>query len=430
MIGLAIRFAGGRYHATPWGTHVNEAAVEWPPSPWRLLRALVSAWHRTAPEVPAEEVQDLLDGLAAPPRYRLPAAEPAHTRHYMPDGQHRRDVALTQGLVFDAFLRIRPEEPLLALWDMELSAPRTALLRRLAAGVTYLGRSESWCDVEVVESGWDDADVRPVHGSLDADREVVRLLGVTQPLDLRILEVSTATLQGGRQKRRDPPGARWLRYSRPRGWSRPRPRRRPRGSAASAQVVLWALEGAPLPLLTRVADVVRAVRDAIRLAETEGTGRLRVIAYPSELHVRPVRLDRVALWAERRLNGRELDIACGLGPFRMQGMAGALTPLLLRSGRAEDIGGPVFGHGRVWRSITPLVAWRPAGSRSGIAECVAALMDQHGVRVIGPADGPVPWLDFRQGAAVGARVTFPDPVIGPLVARRQRPGFGLFLREA
>jgi hypothetical protein len=31
MIGIAITFPTGRFHATPWGRHVNEAAQEWPP---------------------------------------------------------------------------------------------------------------------------------------------------------------------------------------------------------------------------------------------------------------------------------------------------------------------------------------------------------------------------------------------------------------
>jgi CRISPR-associated protein Csb2 len=46
MLALAIRFPAGRFHATPWGRHVNEGAAEWPPSPWRLLRALVATWKR------------------------------------------------------------------------------------------------------------------------------------------------------------------------------------------------------------------------------------------------------------------------------------------------------------------------------------------------------------------------------------------------
>ena len=46
MLAIRFLFPAGRYHATPWGRHVNEADVEWPPSPWRLLRALIATWHR------------------------------------------------------------------------------------------------------------------------------------------------------------------------------------------------------------------------------------------------------------------------------------------------------------------------------------------------------------------------------------------------
>ncbi len=35
---IKLTFPAGRYHATPWGRHVNEGVAEWPPSPWRLLR--------------------------------------------------------------------------------------------------------------------------------------------------------------------------------------------------------------------------------------------------------------------------------------------------------------------------------------------------------------------------------------------------------
>jgi hypothetical protein len=425
VTGLAIRFVAGRYHATPWGTHVNEAAVEWPPSPWRLLRALVSAWHRTAPDAPAADVRDLLDALAEPPRYRLPDAAPAHTRHYMPDGEHRREVSLSQGLVFDAFLRVAPSEPVVVSWGAELTADRAALLRRLAAGVTYLGRAESWCDLEVVESGWDDADVLPLEADLPADREAMRLLGVSRPVDLELLEVSTAELQGGRQKRRDPPGARWLRYSRAREWARRRRRRRDHGRQVAAEAVLWALDGSQLPLLTRVEDVVRAVHEQLRLAD------VRVVAYPSATRAHPVRLDRVALWAGRGLARWELDRACGLGPFRVAGMAGSLTPLLLRFGPASEIGGPLFGPGRVWQSVTPTVAWRPAlggAPPGGIEERIAALVGHPDVGVR-PAAGPVRWLEFRQGGAVGAHLEFATPVVGPVLASGQRRGFGVFLKE-
>ncbi|MFH1303100.1 MAG: type I-U CRISPR-associated protein Csb2, partial [Planctomycetota bacterium] len=45
MIAIEMKFPTGKLHATPWGRHVNEGAVEWPPSPWRFLRALLAVWH-------------------------------------------------------------------------------------------------------------------------------------------------------------------------------------------------------------------------------------------------------------------------------------------------------------------------------------------------------------------------------------------------
>ncbi len=37
MLAIALRFPLGRFHATPWGRHVNEGAPEWPPSPWHAV---------------------------------------------------------------------------------------------------------------------------------------------------------------------------------------------------------------------------------------------------------------------------------------------------------------------------------------------------------------------------------------------------------
>ena len=432
MIGLAIRFAGGRYHATPWGAHVNEALVEWPPSPWRLLRALVSAWHRTAPEVPAAEVRDLLDALAAPPRYQLPPAAAGHTRHYMPDGDHRREVRLTQDLVFDTFLRIAPEDPVVALWPAELAPSQAALLRRLARGVTYLGRSESWCDVEVVEGDANVADVGLAGETVPDGLEVVRLLGIERPVDLAVLEVSTADRQGAPQKRRALPVTLWLRYARPRDWARRRPRRRVRSDAPVAQAVVWALDGRPTPLLTRVEEVVRTVRGLVGLRQTEATGTLRVLAYPSDPDGAPVRVDRVVLWAERGLSARDLDRACRLGPFTVPDVGAVQTPLLLRIVRRDDLDEldrRLFGPARVWSSITPLVPWAPPGSGASVRERVAELLGRPGVSVLGPAEGRVRWVEFRRDGAIGARIQLPAPAAGPVVAARQRPGFGLFLAE-
>lgn len=442
MIALALRFQAGQYHATPWGTHVNEGAVEWPPSCWRLLRALASSWHRTAPDVGAESVTALLDALAGPPSYRLPDAVPGHTRHYMPGGGHRRDAGregLDQSLVLDAFLDLDPTDPLLAVWDVSLQADELDLLRRLAASVTYVGRAESWCDVEVVEEPDADVGVRPVNGREVTDgNHVVRLLVPDRPLDLGALEVTTGTLQSGRQKRRDPPGASWVHYMMPPPRTRPVPRRPARSSRPPAQAVLWALDGRPPPLLTAVGSVVREARAALRLRATERTGELHLLAYPSDAASRPARIDRLALWAEGGLDERDLERACRLGPFTSGEATGPLVPLLLGFGSPAELGGPLFGPARVWRSITPLtlsspVRLRDRGQEDGasVEDLIRAVLPDGRVpRSLGPTVGPARWLDFGQrGGALGVRVEYPEPVEGPMIASRQPPGLGLFLGE-
>src|ERR1700737_2688595 len=105
MVNLAFRFPGGRYHATPWGNHVNEGLVEWPPSPWRIIRALIATgfsklgWR----EAPAE-ARELVDALSsALPEYRLPEAIASHTRHFMPTDSRKPE---DRAKVFDAFAYI------------------------------------------------------------------------------------------------------------------------------------------------------------------------------------------------------------------------------------------------------------------------------------------------------------------------------------
>ena len=62
-ITLKLTFPAGRYHATPWGRHVNEGVPEWPPSPWRLLRALVAVWKRACPDLPEPVSHGVVAGL-------------------------------------------------------------------------------------------------------------------------------------------------------------------------------------------------------------------------------------------------------------------------------------------------------------------------------------------------------------------------------
>ncbi len=148
MTVLELSFPAGRYHATPWGRHVNEGAVEWPPSPWRIVRALIATWHlraRNDNEIPESSVRALVEALSQQPVFRLPPATTSHTRHYMP-GRGK-----DKPKVFDTFIQVADKELVLVAWDVDLPPEQLAALKLLAERLGYLGRAESLVQARVLE---------------------------------------------------------------------------------------------------------------------------------------------------------------------------------------------------------------------------------------------------------------------------------------
>lgn len=148
MIGFEFRFTSGTYHATPWQRHVNEADVEWPPSPWRVLRALIATWYRKAgyslyPESTFREIIEVL--CTELPVYQLPQVTHSNSRHYMPAGSNT-------SLVFDGFLRIDSKDSIRMAWpNLVLSKDQLSVLEFLTSRLSYLGRAESWVEATVIQ---------------------------------------------------------------------------------------------------------------------------------------------------------------------------------------------------------------------------------------------------------------------------------------
>ena len=150
---LVLRFPGGRYHATPPGHHVNEGIVEWPPSPWRLARALLACGYATQhwEEVPAAG-RRLIDALCGClPEYRLPPAALGHSRHYMPMAVFDKGREKTT-LVLDTFADVGDGE-LWVRWPTTIDSEVNALFTSLVEHLGYLGRSESWVVGRTVSDG-------------------------------------------------------------------------------------------------------------------------------------------------------------------------------------------------------------------------------------------------------------------------------------
>jgi CRISPR-associated protein Csb2 len=161
---ISIRFLTGRAHLHHWHAHHSDGKVDWPPSPWRLLRALVAVagtgltslpepLDETLPDtpddaLPVSRLAAVLAALSAPPRIWLPRTSGGHTRQFLP----MKDKA-SGSAVFDSFATVSKDTPIVFEWP-EIDIPRDEpcfidlqlLLRRL----TYFGRAESWCEASAL----------------------------------------------------------------------------------------------------------------------------------------------------------------------------------------------------------------------------------------------------------------------------------------
>jgi CRISPR-associated protein Csb2 len=294
MIGVALRFPAGRFHATPWGRHVNEGAPEWPPSPWRFLRSLVATWKRKLDDqITQPDAQAILTQLLEPPVPVLPKASTGHARHYMPWFKKGPD---DRTLVFDAFVAVPRDAEIMMIWPSAvLPEAQQSQLALLLAHLNFLGRAESWCEARLLteaetEQATNRVNCRPVNGqALRPDQELERVLCADGESALANTAFSQTvprkvrgkTVQGikrsapaydpdwhlcaemlwlHKERWSDPPGSRWVQYARCRDCFKIEPVCRHPASGHRVQVARFALDSAVLPLVTDTLPVAEAAR--------------------------------------------------------------------------------------------------------------------------------------------------------------------------
>jgi len=194
MLILEFRFPGGRFHATPWDSDVNEGLVEWPPSPYRLVRALVSTAFMRVREFDEVVLRRLITKLASDlPSYQLPRGTLAHTRHYVPSGEAKTGFEWKREKLFDTFVHVEADGVLRVVHPhVELDDTERALLDELLARTSYLGRAESWIEA-CVSDEWDGVvDAWPQRAREDdAHVDVIRLLAPGTDDDVARLRLET-----------------------------------------------------------------------------------------------------------------------------------------------------------------------------------------------------------------------------------------------
>jgi len=420
---LSIQFLTGRYHATPWDHQVNEGVVEWPPSPWRISRALVSAYYRL-PEQPDRTLMlQLLSKLAnQSPSYALPEHTAAHTRHYMPISKEGK---ATTTKVFDTFYALpggamSSEATIHVVWfEVELSQPEQQLLRQLCHQVSYLGRAESWVEMQVVAESklcnatpLKDEAVNPKAERLKvlAPLTVEGLQGFQAalavlpkpkkgkakwkaPADiLEALELDIANLHG--QSWNGIPGTRWVRYE-----LEPIKRQSPRSQPAQGEsptFARFALSSNVLPKLTEAVSLGERFRQALMARSKDAAGQADSIFIgrnPNEVDEegksKPAEGHQHAWYLPEANQRGEIDhvVVYAAGGFQEQAIAALcqltkvwgtegfdVQTVLVSLGRTENYSSEkpqpgcslLIGKSRKWQSLTPLVLPRhPKRDRRG-----------------------------------------------------------------
>jgi CRISPR-associated protein Csb2 len=470
---LAFRFPLGRYHANPWDRAVNEGASEWPPSPWRILRALIATWYTRWPDLPAAEIDPVLEALASPPAYRAPPTGPGHTRHYLPGPGHRTAETGSTDLTLDPFLAIGKQGELLVRWDTGLPAGQREVLAKLAELIPYLGRSESVCQGRLL--GTDEDPVpdgtwwRP--GAAGSTR--TRLLVPVRPFDRTVLEATTAGVR--KQKRTVPPGTTWVTYARGNPEPEPDARRPGRRSVPLPTAIRFAVAGrAPVQLSNSVLIADEAHRVAARCLEKAGIPDARrrqimgtrgaatghdhahwvPIAEPGE----SASVHALLVYVPHGLEPAEIGAIIAAG--KISGKRGGADGyevrglpeqrLLFQAAGQVQVVAPELvapaGAAR-WRSFTPYLPVRHRHKETAEEHVTADisrelryrnLPEPIAVTAAEPVAGRVnQFRRYRTGerlsdsrAGVGLRLTFATPVEGPiLLGQLSHFGFGAFVPE-
>jgi CRISPR-associated protein Csb2 len=364
-----------------------------------------------------------VDRLTVLPEFYLPPASAGHTRHYMPKHPGNPD------LVFDAFVTIAPDTPVVVVWpDLGLATDEGAVLHELLSALTYFGRAESWVEARYLNHWSGEINCRlAVEGTGDSPGERVPVIAAVPPEDYaawrdlerektasaadELAKVAKTKPSRSRKPRATvdvpddlfaalhaettdlrkqgwsfPPGARTAYYLRPPDALAARPPRSRRPSTRKPTVARYALHSAVLPSLTEALPLGERTRRALMswsdaspvFAGKNGEGA----PLPGHQHafILPAdddddgRIDHIVVYCREGFGATERRALGGLRRLWQPGGRPDLSLILLNLGEPEDFGGFDAGRdeslslaaSRVWCSRTPFVLVRhPKRHRDG-----------------------------------------------------------------
>jgi CRISPR-associated protein Csb2 len=367
------------------------AGPEWPPSPWRLLRALASAWFCARPHPSSEEVRDrLLEALGRcdPPEIWLPRTSFHELRYYDPIWDADKSTS-TRALHHDHFA-VPEGGRFWFCFKVAVQPDERKLLADLLRWLRYLGRSESRAQVRLVEFDALPQSARrvvPRNATNQSSPTIYRRVLCTTP-DFRASDLWTVRRGEKREGNGYPPhlvdallgermplpcGTRWIEYAlpaaalvheiRPRGAAPP-----PAPDVEVAEIRFRLNRRTPIPLRYVVA-VARTFRDAAVEAHRARSGQISQTLSGREVdgavaqghqhayylpRLRPgaVTLDELFVRVpRRRLTRLELDALLGIGRIHVGGPG---YPITVVPESVVATTGPAT-PARRWRSATPFL---------------------------------------------------------------------------
>ena len=487
LFSITIRFLQGRYHATPWNRHVSDGVVEWPPAPWRILRAIIATWKNTRPDLKDDTMWPILQKLASePPSYSLPDASVSHTQNSLYANQKRTS------LISDTFVTVG-RKPVYVVWNnVTLNPEESNRLNDILTNIRYLGRAKSRCHMSISQT-YPMCNCMPLNDeNVPGEQKTIRVLvpnshvrfedlesQVEGQENLKSITVTTRTLQD--HNHTDPPGGKWLLYA----------HIKPQNCFEAKKDTTDGNHTLDNVTLVRYAVIGRAkpdVRDTLRVGDTTRTACMSRYGRANDgesstifsgkdgqgnpltdhIHafflptceVQERKIDHITIVAKNGFGRGELDALLGLKRLYRYN-TDQVNLSFLECGQLRDFRDvPILGTGRTWISVTPLVLtrhvkYRGQGSKKhvvdGIEEQIrreiterygpthhlerVAVLDRQ--RGIGNTDiKPSEFFRWRSHGSKGSdrayniRLEFRESVCGPLtLGYASHFGLGMFVPE-
>jgi len=155
MTALAIQLHRNLYSANAWNTAHVEGKIEWPPSPWRIYRAILAGHYlaiQTGEDLNKALVDQAILQLAGTlPHYYLPRGSYLQTRSYRKDKSGDTNLLKNGKQQIDAEYRFsNSDRTIFVQWNVDLPEDQRQAIARCLPYLRYIGRREAEADWNLV----------------------------------------------------------------------------------------------------------------------------------------------------------------------------------------------------------------------------------------------------------------------------------------